>query len=205
MNHLNFLATNIDSKDQTILDELINYLIENPSCFIDINKILRQHSLSHKKIESYFKILEDAEIGKRIFMFPISGIDLISHFKFYFFSNEIFKSRNKFYRPDQDGALLEQYFYSRLKANSNFQLLEIYLFRTVDGVEIDFIIKNQSILECIEIKKDQFIYAGDFKSLHFFDQKFPQLDKELYVLHNGIRDQKEGKVQVIPMAKYLET
>jgi predicted AAA+ superfamily ATPase len=200
MNYLNLEILDLDFKDHMILDELINYLIDNPSCFIDINKILRQHSLSQKKVNSLFQLLEKHNIGKRVFMLKIPGLELISHFKFLFFNFTIFDQRKNQYRPDQEGALLEQYFFTK-----TYQSNEIFLFRTIDGMEIDFILKNNDELICIEIKKDQFIYAGDFKSLHFFDQKFPQIKKQLYVLHNGTRDQNEGKVQVIPLAKYLNS
>lgn len=200
MNYLGLEFLELEAKDQTILDELINYLIDNPSCFIDVNKILRQYSLNQKKVESYFKLLEVKNLGKRIYMYPVSDLQLISHFKFLFFEYEIFSQRKKYYRPDQEGALLEQFFFSSLKTQD-----PIYLFRTVDGIEIDFIIKKHDELICIEIKKDQFIYAGDFKSLHFFDQKYPEIKKQLFVLHNGTRDQNEGKVQVIPLSKYLNS
>ena len=115
MNYLGLEFLELEAKDQTILDELINYLIDNPSCFIDVNKILRQYSLNQKKVESYFNLLEEKKLGKRIYMYPASDLQLISHFKFLFFEYDIFSQRKKYYRPDQEGALLEQFFFLFIK------------------------------------------------------------------------------------------
>ncbi len=194
-----------DEEDQLLLVELIQYLIKNPSSFIDMNKLLRKKCLSQKKILHLFEILENKKIGKRVFSFTHKNfsIELLGHFKFYFFElDTFFKGHESFLRNDQGGAFLEQYFFSKIYSST----LEIFHFRTQDSeaIEVDFILKTHTnFFVGIEIKKDQFIYAGDLKGLHFFDQHFPQ-KKELFVLHSGIRDTKEGIIHVLPMNKGIE-
>jgi hypothetical protein len=189
----------MESIENKILEELIEYLILNPSIFIDIKKILRNYSLNQKKILDLFKHLEELKIGRCIYPFshPELSIQLTNHFKFYFFDyDKYFNPDFNKWRQDQKGALLEQYFFSKI-ADKNID--HIYLFRTKDHQEIDFIIhKNNLKYLCIEIKKDQFIYAGDLSGLHYFDKIFLK-EKELFVLHSGTRNNSEGKIKIMPM------
>lgn len=185
--------------DEKLLTDLINYLIKNPSIFIDTKKILRYSNLSQQKINSLFAELEKRQIGQRIYSFAeaIPNIELINHFKFYFYDYEkYFINTIPDLRLDQKGALLEQYFFSEIAHQNHIQ---IYTFRTTDQIEIDFILKTKmNKYFAVEIKKDQFIYAGDLQGLHFFNKHFAQ-DLNLLVLHTGSRDNYEGVIQITPI------
>lgn len=192
------LMESYNKEDVVLLLELIHYLRMNPSAFIDLNKILRKQSLTQKKLTTLFDILEKEKIGKRVYNFshPELTIEMIKHFKFYFFDYEYnFITNKPDLRTDQSGALLEQVFYSKI-CSLNYN---VYFFRSQDQIEIDFILtKNNQDFIAVEIKKDQFIYAGDLQGLHYFDKIF-SLKKELMVFHNGSRDTLEGKVKIKPM------
>lgn len=188
----------LPTDERIILEELLDYLYKNPSSFIDPHKILRHRGFTTKKILSLFDVLEREKIGKRIYPFPLESheIKLINYFKFYFFDSSFIAANEQNYRPDQKGALLEQSFFSRI-----CQLdLTINTFRTVESIEVDFIIqkKGDPELWAIEIKKDQFIYAADLAGLHFFD-KAVLGKKNLIVAHAGTRDNFEGKIHITPI------
>lgn len=191
------------TEDREILIELVEYLLKNPSIFIDPHKLLRNRGLTTKKILTLFEILESEKLGTRIYPFEDfnHNLKLIPHFKFYFFNNDFFFEKNHEFRPDQKGALLEQEFFSRIYEDS----FKIYTFRTTDSVEVDFIIQTSKNdpLWAIEIKKDQFIYAADLAGLHFFDKNI-EAHKRLIVAHTGTRNNVEGKIQVMPINEVIQ-
>jgi predicted AAA+ superfamily ATPase len=101
-------------------------------------------------------------------------------------------------RQDQEGAAIEQYFYSEIYKNSN---IFISTFRTKNNLEVDFILTlPDKTLMAIELKKDQFIYAADLQGLHFFDKQLP-VNKKLFVFHSGTRENDEGKIAIMPIDK----
>lgn len=198
------MSLNLEStfKDEPAILLILNYLAKNPSNLIDIKKLSRTYSLSITKLEKIFTSLEINNIGRRIYQFSKlqESFILPNLFKFYFYDFELWKKVFDLqFRADQEGALIEQSFFNKINELDNFT---IEFFRTNDGLEIDFIIYNQNDLFCIELKKDQFIYASDLEALLIFDEKF-KYNQKLLVLHNGIRDNSEGKIKIRPMDKWI--
>jgi predicted AAA+ superfamily ATPase len=191
------MTSNLSNDDQNLLTKFKEYLLKNPSIFIDTQKISRNFQTTPKKITQLLLELENTQMGERVYQFKSEHLktNLIPHFKFYFYDYQLFTNGLYQYRPEQDGPLFEQYFFSKMR---KYTQAPIATFRTLENIEIDFILELKDKLICFEIKKDQFIYAGDLAGLHYFDKIFTG-PKDLYVLHNGTRNNLEGKVAIMPM------
>ena len=187
-------------EERFLYTKILTFLLSAPSIFIDKQKFARQFNLSSVKFDQFFDRLEALSVGERVYQYPTESLILnpIEHFKFYFYDFDLFN--NQVFRMDQEGSLLEQKFFSYFRQKSD---LFLFTYRTKESLEIDFIIQREDgSIDLIEIKKDQFIYAGDFGNMLSFDKEIIK-QKNLFVLHNGERDKKEGKIFVIPLNKYI--
>lgn len=200
MNYFDIFADESD-QDQKYLSELLNILVTHPGILIDPKKIMRKYSISPSKVNELILLLEKKyQLGKIIppFYDPDIKDELVHYFKFYFYSNDLLL--NFHFRQDQEGALLEQFFFQKIK-NCN---LEFFYFRTKGGVEVDFVIKDSSgDLYLFEIKKDQFIYSHDLLPLLYLKDQLKSANISSYILHNGIRDQVDSGVRVAPIEKII--
>lgn len=180
------------------LSELYHYLRERPASLVDFKKIQRHIGTNLKIIHDLFQELSEKNIGTLLLPFSHTNFKTpqTHHAKFYF-NDESFLLDESVYRKDQSGALFEQMFYIKIRK----LVKDIWFMRTMDGIEVDFIIKtNQDSFLALELQKDQFIYAADLQGLHFFNNAFPEV-KKLIVLHMGTRDNSEGSVLIMPYEK----
>ena len=191
--------------DFPILEQLLDYLILNPSTFFDSKKFSRTTAYPQNKIFKLINFLENQNIGQCIYPFknPHLNLEIIPYFKFYFLDYAKVLNFSKLsLRRDQEGAKLEQEFIEKVIGLNLFKISTFRLTYENEDIEVDFILESNTSFFAIEIKKDQFIYASDLFGLHFFDKHFP-LEKDLFVLHHGQRDNKEGKINILPIEKGL--
>jgi predicted AAA+ superfamily ATPase len=200
MNYIDIFTDETD-QDQQYLTELLYILVTHPGILIDPKKIMRKRSLSPTKVnELILRLEEKYKLGKIIkpFSDPRIKDDIVTYSKFYFYNNNLLAGID--FRPDQEGALLEQFFFQKIKNNN----LEIYYFRTKKGVEIDFVIKEfNGKIYLFEIKKDQFIYSHDLLPLLYLKDQLQDSNLLSFILHYGIRDQIDSGVRVAPIEKII--
>ena len=127
---------------------------------LNYSEIARELGVSRKVVSSYFTILEDLLIGKRIKPFTKRAKrKIVAHQKFFYFDVGVYKA----IRPmglldtskESDGAGLETLFFQSVQAINDYYELDYttYFWRTATGVEVDFVLYGKNGLHAFEIKR----------------------------------------------------
>ncbi len=175
--------------------------------------IARELSLSRSLVTSYFDILEDLLLARRLSVFSQRAKrKLVAHQKFYFFDTGVFRTVRPTGPLDSkeeiDGAALETLFLQSLCAvNDYFELgYSIHFWRTSAGQEVDFVLYGPRGLHAFELKRSSSIANKDLRGLKVFKEDYPEAT--LHVLYGG--NQKEyhsgdfGEIALIPFETALQ-
>lgn len=176
---------------------------------INISDIARDCGIDRMRVNSYFSILEDLLLARRLPVFTKRAKRRMSrHPKFFYFDSGVFRS----IRPmgfldspeDAEGAALETLFFQEICAINDYYnyKYDIYYWRTGNGIEVDFILYGADNLIAIEIKRSSRINKKDLKGLKTFKQDFPQ--SRLYLLYGGKREEFEDGVHIMPITNALK-
>ena len=177
---------------------------------LNMSNIARESNVNQKNISYYFDILEDLLIGYRLPIFnKRAKRQTIQHPKFYLFDAGVYQTL----RPkglidtstEIDGAALETLFLQSLRAINDYYALEyqLYYWRTVAGVEVDFIVYGPHGLYAFEIKRSQVATVSDCKGLKAFKQDFP--NAKLFLIYSGEQKLYFNDVEVWPMTQALQS
>lgn len=177
---------------------------------LNISEIAREAMVERKVVESYFTILEDLLMAVRIPVFTKKAKrKLISHAKFYLFDNGIYRVLRPTGPLDNpegiSGIALESLFLQNLQAiNEYFDLgYKIFYYRTVLGVEVDFILYGSKGIIAFEIKRSDRIAGSDFRGLSAFIRDYP-MAKGIMV-YGGRRKMFDRGIEVWPVAEALKS
>ena len=175
---------------------------------VNLSAIARDTSVSYKNISSYFDILEDLLLGYRLPIFTKRAKrQTIQHPKFYFFDvgvYQILRPKGIIDVPSEiDGAAFETLFLQSLRAINEYYELDyqIYYWRTLAGIEVDFILYGPNGFYAIELKRSQTVSKSDTKGLRAFKQDFPAA--ELILIYGGGKQQYFNDIQVLPFTEVL--
>jgi predicted AAA+ superfamily ATPase len=165
-------------------------------------KIPRQSAVRH------FEILEDTMIAHRITPDPLcSELDLVKHPKYYFFDTGVLNGLLGNFIPSQDriGRLFEHVFATQLFSSSFAKDIEpkVHTFRTRGGLEVDFIVHVNKKSFAIELKSSSSISPSDIRSLEQVQKIYPR-KIEGYLAYRGTKEQKLGKIWILPWAKVIK-
>lgn len=177
---------------------------------INTSDIARDCGIDRMKVNSYFSILDDLLLARRIPVFTKRAKRRMAvHPKFFYFDTGVFRS----IRPmgfldspeEAEGAALETLFLQEVCAiNDYFNFkYDIYYWRTGNGMEIDFILYGTNGLMAIEIKRSERVLKKDLKSLKTFKLDFPQA--RLYILYGGKIEEFEDGVHIMPITNALKS
>ena len=157
---------------------------------VNYTEIAREVSMDRQVIQNYFSILNDLLLS---FSLPVftkrAKRRLITSEKFYFFDAGVYHSlRPKGFldMPSEiAGAALETLFYQSILAIIDYDHLacEMYYWRTVSGVEVDFVAYGEQALMAFEIKHSKNITPKMLRGLRSFKQDYPMA--KLYVFYLG--------------------
>lgn len=171
--------------------------------------VARECSVERKVVESYFTILEDLLLG-----FPLPAFTkraqrrLVQHPKFYFFDAGVYRAirpTGPLDRPEEiDGAALETLVLQELRATNDYHELGYSLsyWRTLNGVEVDFVLYGERGLIGIEVKRAARLRRQDFRGLAAFKKDYPMA--RTLMLYGGDSVRYSGGVEAIPIAAALE-
>ncbi|KKQ05004.1 MAG: hypothetical protein US15_C0037G0001, partial [Candidatus Moranbacteria bacterium GW2011_GWF1_36_4] len=127
---------------------------------LNISQIAQETQLERKTVENYFGILEDLLIGLRLPVFnKRAKRKLIAHSKFYFFDTGVFRSLRPTGPLDSeaeiDGPAIETLFLQEIRSLNDYLELnyEIFYWRSITGVEVDFVLYGAKGLLAFEIKR----------------------------------------------------
>lgn len=176
---------------------------------LNVTEIARETSIERKTVEDYFQITEDLLLAHRIPVFTKRAKrKMVSHTKFYYFDVGVYRTlrpMGPFDSPEEaEGPALESLVFQELQAiNSYFELgYEIYFWRTVDQLEVDFVLYGQKGLVGIEIKRSKKIYPDDLKALCAFQADYPSA--KLYLFYGGDQRLYFEKIEAIPITEALK-
>ncbi len=165
-------------------------------------------NMSEKVVEDYFQIVEDLLLAQRVPIFTKRAKrKTVSHPKFYFFDVGIYRT----IRPkgpydtieEIEGAAYESLVYQEIQAINhycNFKY-EIFFWRTIDQVEVDFILYGPKGIIDIEVKRTKNVSPSALKGLKAFHKDYPEVD--LYLFYGGDKVYFDGKIQIIPLSHAL--
>lgn len=175
---------------------------------LNMAAIARETSISQKNVSNYFDILDDLLLGYRLPIFnKRAKRQTVQHPKFYYFDVGVYQTvRPKGFVDTQaeiDGAALESIFLQTLRAINDYDKLDyqIYYWRTLAGVEVDFILHGPNKLFAFEIKRSENVSKKDAKGLLAFKKDYPEAI--LYLVYGGKQKYYFDEVTAIPMADIL--
>ena len=176
---------------------------------VNTTEIAREVSIERKTVEDYFQITEDLLLATRVPVFTKKAKrKTITHSKFYYFDVGIYRSlrpMGPFDRPEEaEGPALESLVFQEIQAiNSYFNFgYEIYFWRTVDKLEIDFILYGKNGIVGIEVKRSTKINSDDLKSLKIFQSDYPIA--KLYLFYGGTQRLYFDQIEAIPITEALK-
>lgn len=179
---------------------------------LNISDIARELALTRSMVSSYFDILDDLLLSKRLSVFSQRAKrKMIAHQKFYFFDTGVFRALRPTGPLDKieeiDGSALETLFLQSLSAINDYYELgySIHFWRTSTGQEVDFVLYGPRGLHAFEIKRSSAITNKDLRGLKAFKEDYPE--GKLHLIYTG--KQKEyhtkdfGDITFIPFETAL--
>lgn len=177
---------------------------------LNMTEIGREAFVGRKVVEDYFCALEDLMLGIRLPVFSKKAKrKLIKHNKFYFFDVGVYQAIRPTGPMDQPEAMggiaLESAFFQNLRAINDYMDLgyKFYYYRTVSGVEVDFIAYGEKGLKAFEIKSKKNISSDDLYGLKSFMTDYP-ITKG-YLIYGGNHKMYIGNIEVWPAAEALKS
>lgn len=206
--------------EEEILQEGLTRNIGNFSRFLEtaafsqgevlsISQVAQEAQLERRTVENYFRILEDLLIGYRIPVFnKRAKRKLISHNKFYYFDTGVFRTLRPAGPLDSeseiDGPALETLFLQEIQALNDYYELgyKIYYWRSISGLEVDFVLYGPKGLLAFEIKRKANIQKNDLKGLLAFSTDYPEAKSFVFCSTN--REEYRNNIKILPLENAFE-
>lgn len=171
---------------------------------LNISDVARDCHVNRKTVENFFFILEDLLLSWKIPVFTKKAKrKVIQHPKFYFYDVGVYRTirpKGLFDSPEEiDGAALETLILQELIAiNDIYQLdYEVFYWRTVTQLEVDFILYGEKGLLAFEIKRKSKLNQKDFRGLKAFKQDYPMA--KCYIFYGGKLRLYENDCTILPI------
>jgi uncharacterized protein len=177
---------------------------------LNVSEIAREVGVERKTVEEYFQITEDLLLSSRVPVFTKRAKrQTVTHSKFYYFDVGVYRAlrpMGPFDSPEEaEGPALESLLFQELLATNHYLDLgyEIYFWRTVDKLEVDFILYGPKGIIGIEVKRSRKIDPGDLVALRAFQRDYPTA--KLYLLYGGAERLYFDSIEVIPFVEALQS
>ncbi len=175
---------------------------------LNMAEVARECAVGSKVVASYFDILDDLLIGFRLPAFTRRARRrVVQHPKFFFFDCGVYRAirpKGPLDIPEEmDGAGLETLVLQVLRATIDALRLpfDIYFWRTISGVEVDFILYGEGGLIAIEVKRKRTLAGRDLNGLKAFRDEYPMA--RCVVLANTSRRENIDDIEIIPVEDAL--
>jgi len=177
---------------------------------LNVTEIAREVGIERKTVEEYFQITEDLLLSFRLPVFTKRAKrKTVTHSKFYYFDVGVYRTlrpMGPFDSPEEaEGPALESLVFQELQAINNYLDFgyEIYFWRTVDKLEVDFILYGPKGIIGIEVKRSKKIHSNDLIALHAFQEDYPTA--KLYLLYGGTERLYFDRIEAIPISEALQS
>ena len=153
------------------------------------------------------EILEETLLVLRCNSFWIEGADTISHPRYYFFDPGVLNGLLHGFdlSKDRTGMLFEHAVVAQIQnsASATHTPIEVFFFRTRNGIEVDFIVKINNKIWAIEAKHGD-VSSSDAKSLEAFRKYLPSVNELIIVIPSGPARKLKMGVLVMSVAALIE-
>ncbi|MBI1860930.1 MAG: ATP-binding protein [Deltaproteobacteria bacterium] len=164
--------------------------------------------LNQKVTESYFEILEDLLLARRIPVFTRRAKrKIVAHPKFYFFDVGVFNTLRPRGPLDSDaeiqGASLESLVIQDFIAINDYKEWEYesHYWRTHSKLEVDFVFYGPRGLKAVEVTRSAKLRDDDFRALEAFHEDYPEA--KCYLVWGGSKAISHKFVKVIPAMEWF--
>ena len=175
---------------------------------LNVSEVSRDCGVERKMVESYFGILEDLMIARRLPVFTRrSKRKMATHSKFYFFDTGVFRTL----RPsgpldaaeEAEGPAFETLFLQNLLAiNDSLDLgYTVHYWRTATKVEVDFVLYGPKGLLAFELKRGDRVRADSLSGLNAFATDYPKARR--FLVYGGERRLHLDGIEVWPITELL--
>lgn len=171
---------------------------------LNMSEVAREAAVGRRMAEDYFCALEDLLVGVRIPVFTKKAKrKLVSHAKFYYFDAGVYRAirpTSPFDQPEMIGGIaLESLFMQNLRAVNDYLKLEytLYYYRTISGVEVDFVAYGPRGILAFEIKSKKDIFSNDLVGLKTFHQDYPMA--KCFMIYGGRDKRYFGDIEALPI------
>jgi len=177
---------------------------------LNISAVARECGVNRKLAESYFHILDDLLLSRKLPVFIKRARRRMSaHLKFYFFDVGVYRAlrpKGPLDRPEEiDGSALETWVCQEICAvNDNWGLgYDLYYWRTTNGLEVDFILYGERGIHAIEVKRAANIRQRELSGLKAFLKDYPMAKG--YLFYGGNRRMYRDGIELIPVSEGMRT
>ncbi len=175
---------------------------------LNVSQVSKDSQIERKTVENYFRILEDLLIAYRIPIFTKRAKrKLVKHEKFYYFDVGVFKTLRPVgpldIEEEINGPALETLFLQEVKAINDYKELNysLYYWRSIAGLEVDFILYGKNGLIAIEVKSKANINKNDLKGLKAFSQDYPEA--KCFVFCSNKKREYHDNINIVPINEAL--
>ena len=181
---------------------------EHSGKILDLSKVSSKARVSRTGASRFLDILEETLLVIRCESFQeAKDADTISHPRYYFFDPGVLNGLLGGFNLSKDrvGLLFEHSVLAQIQntASATHTALEIFYFRTRNGLEVDFLIRIKNKLWAIEAKYGQ-VAPEDSKSLEAFRGYFPEVAELVIVIPEGPPRKLRSGVRVLSLSRLLE-
>lgn len=176
---------------------------------LNFSEIARELSINRLMVASYFDILEDLLLAKRISPFTLRAKrKVIAHQKFYYFDAGVYRAVRPMgpldSQEESEGASLETLFFQSLDAINDYYALgyTIHFWRTVQGQEVDFVLYGPRGFHAFELKRSAQVTSKSLKGLQAFKEEYPEA--KLSIIYLGNHKEYHGDITAIPLEQALK-
>lgn len=175
----------------------------------NLSNISRDAAVARATVETYFSILQETLVGTMLPAWqPKLRMKETNHPKFYFFDCGVYRAITDRIgvppAPEEQGVLLETMVLHELLASIEYRRSGGHLayWRTMDGVEVDFVWSRADRVVAIEVKSSENWrpeYARGLAAIRELKNK----QVRCYGIYMGQRSLKQGQIDVLPVQEFL--
>jgi uncharacterized protein len=174
-----------------------------------VSNIAKELHRDAKTVESYFVILEDLLLARRIPVFTKHAKrEMYLKPKFFYFDVGVYRALRPagvLDTPEHiDGAALETLLFQQLRAYNDYYRLgfNFYHWRTREHHEIDLVLYGQKGLFAFEVKRSATIRDSDLKAVKMFSKDYPEA--KVFVLYGGEQSEYHGSITIMNFERAVE-
>ena len=174
------------------------------AALLNISAVARECGVNRKLAESYFHILDDLLLCRKLPVFTKRARrKMAAHLKFFFFDAGVYRTlrpKGPLDRPEEiDGSALETLICQEICAvNDNWGLgYDLYYWRTANDLEVDFILYGKKGIHAIEVKRARTIRKREMSGLKAFLKDYPMAKG--YLFYGGDRRMYQDGIELVPV------